>query len=293
MSSIRVLFATTVALIALVALIVLGEGQARADSGLQIEVREPTKARLISADVWIRTLKGAVVRKVYAAAGRVKVTNAPVGTFELEARSRQGNLVGRAKIVIKANALARAVISTKPAPTKRVAARVARPPVPGAAAKRATGRRATVTRRATVRRNAVRGRSTGRSPTTAKRTQRSTTRSTARSPRVGRPPVGAKPVRRAAVVKLPASRDWGKGKVRVCRGDVFDAKGRRVSGRIQIYSGKSAIGFANVTSGYFSLYDLKTATYQLRFATKDGSKRVTGNVAIVGGKLGKVVLKVQ
>jgi hypothetical protein len=284
MSSIRVLFATMTALVTLT-------GTARAESGLQVEVREPTKARLISADVWIRTLKGALVRKVYAAAGRVKVAKAPVGTFNLEARSRQGNLVGRTRVVIKANTLARVVISTKPAPTKRVAARVTRPPTPGATAKRGPGQRATVTRRATVRRSAVR-RSTGPAPTTARRTTRSTTRSTARSPRGVRPPVGAKPVRRA-VVKLPAGRDWGKGKVRVCRGDVFDAKGRRVSGRIQIYSGKNAIGYANVVSGYFSLYDLKTATYQLRFATKDGAKRVTSNVPVVSGKLGKVVLKAQ
>jgi len=233
-------------------------GQAQAKSSLIIEVREATKARLTSADVVIKALNGKQVLKMYAASGRLALASPPVGTFNLEARSRQGNLVGTARVVVKPDSQARAVITIRPPPPTPAKA-VTRPPT---RAVRPT------TKKAPPRRPG---------PVTASRT--------------AAPPTTAKKVALSGSA-MPLARDWGKGKSNVCRGDVFDLKGRRISGKLQLLQGNKPIGFANVITGHFSLFDLKTGTYQLRFTSSDGKRRVNTNAAIVAGKLAKVVLKV-
>lgn len=233
-------------------------GQAQAKSSLVVEVREATRARLTSADIWIRALDGKQVLKMYAASGRLALAEPPVGTFNLEARSRQGNLVGTARLVVKPNSQTRAVITVRPAPPAPAKA-VARPPT-----------------------RAVR-------PTTKKAPPRQPGPVTAKGT-VAQPA----PAKKVAVSgsALPLARDWGKGKSNVCRGDVYDLKGRRISGKLQLFQANKPIGYASVITGHFSLFDLKAGTYQLRFTSSDGKRRVNTNTVIVAGKLAKVVLKV-
>jgi hypothetical protein len=251
---------TVRALSLLTALVLLTTtGLAQAKTSLQIEVREPQKARLVSADIWLKTLAGKQVREYLAAGGRLRVDNAPAGTFNMEVRTRTGNLEARSRIVIKPNQLTRSVVRVQPAKKsvpKVQALSSSRKPAAG------------VTRRST--------------PPTQKRTARPRARKGTTSVHV--PKVTAS--------SAGTSKDWGKGKTRVCRGDVFDSKGRRVTGRIQVYSGTKGIGFSTAAAGYFSLYDLSPGTYKLKFATLDNKRRAEGNVAVIKGKLIKAVLKV-
>ena len=104
------------ALYAALALLLVDPAVANAAATLQIEVREPSRSRLISADVTIRQLSGRIVRRVFAAAGRARVYPAPVGTFIVEARARTGSYQAKTRVSIRTNQLARVVVRLAAAP---------------------------------------------------------------------------------------------------------------------------------------------------------------------------------
>lgn len=246
-----------------IAVIMALTGQAQANTTLKIEVREAKKSRLISADVWIRTDKGKLVRKLLAAGGRARLDNAPVGSLTVEARTRTGGLIGNARVTTKAGQITRAIL--KVVPLKVFTGATKAPPV--AAKKTPETKTASVNRR-------------DRRPTVHPQTAG----------------LKASPTKRATPIKGIATaglQDRGTGKLRVCRGDVFDIKGRRISGRITIHSGKQTIGFASVVAGAFSLFDLAPGTYRLSFSSHDKKVLASSSALIAKNKLSRVVLRAK
>jgi hypothetical protein len=91
-----------------------------------------------------------------------------------------------------------------------------------------------------------------------------------------------------------SGQDYGSGERLVARGDVYDAKARRITGQILIYSGDKMIGYAKVISGYFKLYNLDPGDYRLRFTSHDGNKHAESDISILADHtLIKIVLQAR
>ena len=289
----------------------LCSGAAEAQSTLRIEVRESGKSRLISADVYLRTTSGALVRKIYASGGRVQLANAPVGTFKVEARARGTNLVAHGRVTIRRRSYARIVLHARGQGATAVGTTAYRrpnvAPRPGSGRRaggtvrggryggnrRAVGRGATVSGRNIrqhrpygSRRAAPQGRRISGHRATSRYGGRRTQSGRSSASHSGRV-IGSS--RRAGTVG--AARNYGSGRRRVCRGDVYDRRGRRLSGSIDIFRGSHKVGRVSVVSGYFSLFDLSPGSYRLRFY--GGGKSVSTMISVSSNRLARAILRVR